>query len=95
MRNQALATAVGFDPILLSETSFQNRWPVFRDGENCKFLRLFMEKRITELQGLLENCDTDQMAKLQGQLVEARKLAGFLAQPNITNEVTSMRAWLK
>lgn len=93
-RNLALAASTGFDPGLLREEGFQKRWAVFRDSESCKFLRLFTEKRITELQAMMENAKPEDIQKLQGQVLEARKLAGFLAQNSIANEVASMKTWL-
>lgn len=53
-----------------------------------------MEKRIVELQSLLENAKPEDTQKLQGQVLEARKLTSFLAQTNIVNEVSSMKAFL-
>ena len=94
MKNLMLATQIGFDPCLLSDDGFQNRWHVFRGNENYKFFQLFMVKRIVELQALLENSDPAQVPKLQGQISEARKLAAFLEQTTIANEINSMKAFL-
>jgi hypothetical protein len=94
MKNIVLANQIGFDTCLLSEEGFQNRWHVFRGNENYKFIQLFMLKRIVEIQALLENSDPAQVLKLQGQISEARKLAAFLEQTAIANEINSMKAFL-
>ena len=95
MRNLSLASSVGFDAALLREGSFERRWAIFRDSEQCKFLILFLEKRITELQGQLESAqELPVMLKAQGAIQEARKLKGFLEQKSISNEITSMKTWL-
>lgn len=94
MRNLALASAIGFDPARLSESGFQTRWAVFRDNEHSKFLRLYMEKRLVELQLLFESAKPEDVHKLQGQVAEVKKFLQFLAQENISNEVASMKAFL-
>lgn len=94
MRNSLIADSLGFPASILLDEGFQKRWGVFRGTEQAKFLQLLLEKWIAELKLLIENAEPEDLKRLQGQVIEAKKILAFLAQPSIANEVKSMITWL-
>ena len=94
MVNSGIASTLGFNTSDLAGEGLSRRWLIHRDSSLGKFMVIFMEKRISELQMTLEVCLPGEVQKVQGQLSEARKLKGFLSQPDISDEVKTVAVFL-
>lgn len=94
MQNLALANAIGFNTGELKSTSLERAWADFKESSLRKFVVLFSEKRVAELQLKLESAKPEEVQKLQGQIFEAKKIRAFLQQESIVAEKNSTAAFL-
>jgi hypothetical protein len=73
----------------------ENRWCVFRDSAINAFLLAYFDQRISELVRSLENVTPEGLARVQGEVAEARKCREFLARTTVAVAMSELINKLK
>jgi hypothetical protein len=73
----------------------ETRWCVFRDSAISSFLLAYFDQRIAELVRSLENVAPEALARIQGEVSEARKCREFLARTTVIPAMSELINKLK
>jgi hypothetical protein len=73
----------------------ESRWCVFRDSSINSFLLAHFDQRIAELVRSLENVTPEGLARVQGEIAEARRSREFLARTTVAPAMSELINKLK
>jgi hypothetical protein len=63
------------------------QWPVFRDSMACKFIQLWLGRKIAGLHIALENCAPAALTETQGMIKALRNVQALFEQRSIDEAV--------
>lgn len=80
---------------IIASESFGLKWPVFRDSDEAKFLRAFLEYRIERARQRLECVESKDLYQVQAELATLKSTLDLLSRNLTSDERGSIVSWLK
>jgi hypothetical protein len=69
---------------------FSGEWLRFQESRPQKFLGLYLSRELRDIQSKLETASGEEVLRLQGQALIARRFATILQQNNVEDTVKSV-----